>query len=260
MPEVFGIEFTPLDKDALVHTFATEAVPRGAGVRLVVTTNVDHVVNLTRNERFRAAYRAAWVATADGAPVALYARLRGAALAGRIPGPDLFAALMPQLAADRHRPFFLVSQVDTGLRLQKWLMDHGFLPEAVGIYCPPFGFERDPEMSAALSERIRQHGTTHLLMGIGAPKSEVWVHERCAELGDCYALGIGAGVDFFVAKARRAPLWMQRLGLEWLWRFGREPRRLFRRYCVDSWLFPIAIANDLAATWKQSSRSKRQPA
>jgi N-acetylglucosaminyldiphosphoundecaprenol N-acetyl-beta-D-mannosaminyltransferase len=245
MTEVFGISFSSLDKDALVGQLAGRPLPAGSGVRLVVTANVDHVVNLVRNQRFRAAYRTAWAATADGAPVALYARLRGTRFPGRVPGPDLFAALMHALTADQHRPFFMVSNLETGARLRRWLTKRGFRDDAVGVDCPPFGFERDADLSAALARRIREHGTTHLVLGIGAPKSEVWVHEWSAELGDCYALGIGAGVDFFVGKDRRAPLWMQQLGLEWCWRFGREPRRLFRRYFVDSWLFLVAIRDDL---------------
>lgn len=259
MTEVFGISFSSLDKGALVSQLAGPSLPAGAGVRLVVTTNVDHVVNLVRSQRFRTAYRMAWAATADGAPVALYARLRGVRIPGRIPGPDLFAALMHALSLERHRPFFIVSNLETGARLRRWLGQRGFQEESVGVDCPPFGFERDPTFSAALARRIREHGTTHLVLGVGAPKSEVWVHEWSAELGDCYALGIGAGIDFFVEKDRRAPLWMQHLGLEWSWRFGREPRRLFRRYFVDSWLFPVAIKNDLVKSWKARAMGKRVP-
>jgi N-acetylglucosaminyldiphosphoundecaprenol N-acetyl-beta-D-mannosaminyltransferase len=241
---VFGIRFSGLDKSALTQLF-TAPVPEGAGARLVATANIDHVRHLRHNERFRAAYANAYAATVDGAPVALYARLRGVTIPGRVPGPDLFVSLMHALRAGQHRPFFLVSNVDTGERLKTWLRDRGFAAEMIAYECPPFGFENDTEGSAHLAQLIREHGTTHLVMGVGAPKSEIWIHDWRRRLGDCYAFGIGAGVDFFVGKAQRAPLSLQRLGLEWLWRLYREPRRLGSRYLMDAVQFPAAIVDDV---------------
>jgi N-acetylglucosaminyldiphosphoundecaprenol N-acetyl-beta-D-mannosaminyltransferase len=252
-PAVFGIRLSGLDKPALTQLL-TAPLPKDAGVRLVATANIDHVRHLRHNERFRDAYAHAYAATADGAPVALYARLRGVKFPGRVPGPDLFVSLMHALRSDQHRPFFLVSQTETGERLKKWLQDKGFAADAVTYECPPFGFENDHECSARLAERIRGHKTTHLVMGVGAPKSEVWVHEWRRELGDCYAFGIGAGVDFFVGSAARAPLWLQRLGLEWLWRLSREPRRLGSRYFMDALHFPAAVVDDLSGRWRSRDR------
>jgi N-acetylglucosaminyldiphosphoundecaprenol N-acetyl-beta-D-mannosaminyltransferase len=254
-PSVFGIPFSSLDKTALTRLF-TAPLPLGAGVRLVATANIDHIRHLRSNARFREAYANAYAATADGAPVAAYARLRGVAIPGRVPGPDLFASLMHAFTPGQHRPFFLVSNVDTGKRLAAWLQDQGFAADMVGFECPPFGFEKDPEASARLAELIRDHGTTHLIAGVGAPKSEVWIHEWRHQLGDCYAFGIGAGVDFFVGTARRAPVSMQRLSLEWLWRLSHEPRRLGRRYFIDSVQFPAAIVDDLSGNWQRSDRRR----
>lgn len=252
-PSVFGIQLSALDKSALTRLF-TAPLPPGAGVRLVATANIDHIRHLRSNTRFREAYANAYAATADGAPVAAYARLRGVAIPGRVPGPDLFASLMQAFVPGEHRPFFLVSNLDTGERLAAWLQGRGFTADMVAYDCPPFGFETDPEASARLAELVHQHGTTHLVAGVGAPKSEVWIHEWRDHLGDCYAFGIGAGVDFFVGKARRAPVPMQRLSLEWLWRLSHEPRRLGRRYFIDSVQFPAAIVDDLSGNWKRNDR------
>lgn len=256
MSDVFGIEFSTMDKNALVSAMADRPVPVGSGMRMVVTTNIDHVVNLLRDARFRAAYRSAWAATADGMPVALYARLRGASLPGRVAGPDLFASLMARLAPDRHRPFFLVSREDTGRRLQQWLVSKGFQPGSAVFVCPPFGFEHDDAVSRDLARKIRDHDTTHLFMGVGSPKSEVWMDDWHSELGDCYGFGIGAGVDYFVGTEVRAPIWMQKNGLEWFWRLASEPRRLWRRYATDALLFPIAILRDLTGSWSGPEPSK----
>jgi N-acetylglucosaminyldiphosphoundecaprenol N-acetyl-beta-D-mannosaminyltransferase len=249
MAEVFGIDFSPRDKEQLVELLTLEPVPGGSGIAMVVTANIDHVVNLLRNAAFRNAYGSARLATADGFPVAVYARLRGADLPGRVAGPDLFAALMPALVAGRHRPYFVVSREGTGAKLQHYLVGRGFAPEDVGFASPPFGFEKDPDYSEALAWQIRAHGTTHLVMGVGSPKSELWLYEWRQQLGDCYALGIGAGIDFFVGTEVRAPNWMQTLCLEWFWRMAREPKRLTRRYVVDAVLFPVAVWRDATGRW-----------
>lgn len=245
MGAIFGINFSPLGLEDLVARLVSEPVPTNEGARLVVTANLDHVVHLARNGEFKEAYSRAWAATADGAPVFLYARLRGADLPARVPGPDLFAALMPRLSEKDHRPFFVVSNLATGGQLRNWLISRGFDSSAIGVSSPAFGFEHDEVSSNALAAQIKNHRTTHLILGVGAPKSEIWVDRHRYDVGDCYAMGIGAGVDFFAGVERRAPLWMQRVGLEWFWRFVREPRRLFRRYFVDSWGFFVAVKKDL---------------
>jgi N-acetylglucosaminyldiphosphoundecaprenol N-acetyl-beta-D-mannosaminyltransferase len=147
-----------------------------------------------------------------------------------------------------HRPFFLVSRPRTGMLLRQFLISRGLPAGALAIECPPFGFENDRQYSTSLAGRIRAHGTTHLILGVGAPKSEVWIDTHREDLGPCYAFGVGAGLDFFVRVERRAPGWMQRLGMEWFWRFAREPRRLFRRYFIDSWIFVSAVKRDLTGT------------
>lgn len=250
MSGVFGINFSALDQPALVRRLTDEPPPAGSGMAMVVTANMDHVVNLLRNERFRRAYGTARLATADGAPVALYARLRGAGLPGRVAGPDLFAALMPALSPGRHRPFFVVSREATGEKLAEWLVQRGFSRGAIGTVCPPFGFEKDADRSAELAWAIKAHGTTHLFMGVGSPKSEVWLDDWSHALGDCYGLGIGAGLDYFVGTEERAPSWMREHGLEWFWRWAKEPRRLTRRYATDAALFPLAILRDLTGRWQ----------
>lgn len=244
---VFGIDFSALNLEQSADRLTTEPIPQNEGARIVITTNLDHVVHLTRNAEFREVCSKAWLATADGWPVYLYAKLRGSHLPSRVPGPDLFKTMMHRLVPGKHRPFFLVSKMETGTRLQEWLMSHGFEASAVEIACPPFGFEKDEAYSAELVRKIKGHAATHLVMGVGAPKSELWINKYRYDLGDCYAMGIGAGVDFFVGIEKRAPQWMRRGGLEWLWRFLREPRRLFKRYFISPWRVLIAAYYDLTS-------------
>ena len=219
--------------------------PSTHGVRLVATMNLDHVVNLRRNGAFRLAYAGAWAVTIDGAPVFAYARVRGVDAPGRITGVDLFAELARSWPLDR-RPFFVTSTAEAGEKLIESFVARGFPNEAVGFESPAFGFEKDQAQSAALCSAIRSHGATDLVFGVGSPKSEIWIDTHRDQLGDLYAYGFGAGLDFLVGNAARAPIIMRRLGLEWLFRLALEPTRLWRRYLVDSWAALPSVAADLA--------------
>lgn len=242
---VLGIALSPMTHDSLIWRMLFEPVPEGEGVRLIVTANLDHISNLLRNSRFRAAYGGAWVATADGMPVYLFARLRGAAPQELVTGADLSAALINKLQPGASRPFFVTGCAEAGERLCNALQRRGFAADAIAWISPPFGFETDPAASDALAAAIKAHGATHLLFGLGAPKSEVWIHEHRHLLGDLYALAIGASLDFHVGLRRRAPVVFRRFGLEWAWRVASEPKRLFHRYFVESWYAIYAMVAEI---------------
>lgn len=256
--DVFGIAFSRLTGKQIARRLLSDPVPAGEGTRLLVTANVDHISNLVRNDRFRAAYDSSWLATADGMPVYLYARWRHCALPERVTGADLSTVLLDNLPPSS-RPFFVVGAPRTADRLRQILASRGVRDDAIGFACPDFGFERNPAASAALAASIRNHRTTHLFFGLGAPKSEIWIHEHRLCLGDLYALPIGASLDFYVGSRRRAPVWMRRYGLEWAWRVMSEPARLLQRYCVESWCFLFAVMMDLSgrATTGAAARKRR---
>jgi N-acetylglucosaminyldiphosphoundecaprenol N-acetyl-beta-D-mannosaminyltransferase len=243
-PRPFGIDFTPLTADEIIDGLLHRPVPKSEGTRLIVTCNVDHIVQLRRDRAFRAAYRSAWITTADGTPVYLYARRQRPDLRGRIAGSDLIGSLLQRFDVHRHRPFFVCVNAGVADRLEASLAARGLGAGTVGFAAPPFGFEGDPGYSIELARRIREHGTTHLAIGLGAPKSEVWAHRWRLSLGDCYVLPVGAGLEYAVGAKRRAPHVLRRAGLEWAWRVVLEPRRLARRYAIDSWGFVAAIRED----------------
>lgn len=241
---LFGARITPLARRELAEAIASAPVPAGAGVRLLVTMNLDHVVRLQSSPSFRAAYDSAWAVTLDGAPVAAYARLKGLK-APRVTGSDLLSELIERFDPTLRRLFFVVSRPETGESLTRLLEQRGFPSGAVAWASPPFGFETAAGQSADLARAIADHHPTDLVFGLGAPKSEVWIDQHRGELGDLYAYGFGSGCDFLVGQAKRAPAAMQRLGLEWAWRVGSDPKRLWRRYFIDSWAFLPAVARDL---------------
>lgn len=241
---IFGIAFSSWTAGRVVDAIVSEPVPPGAGLRLLVTANLDHIVQLTRNPAFGAAYRRAWLAVIDGTPVWLYARLRGLDVPGRITGADLFPAILARLEPGVHRVALVCSSDASADILRDKLTRLGFADPLVVV--APAGFEQDVEYGRRLLEALRQHRTTHLFFGIGAPKSEIWMDQHRAELPDCYGFAFGAGLDFLAGTKRRAPPILRRVGMEFLWRVAAEPRRLAKRYFVSSWAFLGAVRQDLA--------------
>jgi N-acetylglucosaminyldiphosphoundecaprenol N-acetyl-beta-D-mannosaminyltransferase len=103
------------------------------------------------------------------------------------------------------------------------------------------GFERDDAENAKILNLIEAAAPDVLVVGLGAPKQELWVHSHRQQIAAPVALCVGATIDFLAGEKRRAPRWMQRTGLEWLHRCASEPRRLAKRYARDAVIFPKLV-------------------
>lgn len=196
----------------------------------VFTLNLDHLVKLRSDDKFRRAYRKARYITADGAPVVRLAATDGVAIE-RTTGADMILPLA-QEAARRGLPVYLFgSNADVlgraGQRLS--LCANGDLSIA-GTMAPAMGFDPEgPEGDAAI-DHIAASGARICFLALGAPKQEL-LAARAVERGvPVVFLGIGAALDFLAGAQVRAPRTVQRAGLEWVWRLASNPRRLARRY------------------------------
>jgi N-acetylglucosaminyldiphosphoundecaprenol N-acetyl-beta-D-mannosaminyltransferase len=239
--EMFGMRFSTGDATAVV---AAVAAGRSDGPRMIVTANVDHIVQLSENAAFRGAYARAAARTLDGMPLVWLAKRACRRPVHRVTGHDLLACVLADPPAFARRIFFVASRPDAVEALADRLAAEGLPADAVASVVPPFGFEADPGYSLALAERIRAHGTTLLVMAVGAPKSEIWVDRHRGPLGDVVVFCVGDALNVAAGCMPRAPWLMQRLGLEWIFRFLQAPRRLFRRYFLKSWRFVGLAARD----------------
>jgi N-acetylglucosaminyldiphosphoundecaprenol N-acetyl-beta-D-mannosaminyltransferase len=214
------------------------------GVCLVITPNIDHVARLRHDGDFAAAYAQADIVTCDGWPVALYARLRGLP-ALRVTGYDIAAELLRNspLAAWQ-RLFFVADSEPTADGLRHWAARRG-VADHIGICVPPHGFLDNPAFCRSLLAQINAHRTTLLLMGVGAPRSEIFVARHRSMMVPCWAFCVGQALMVEAGTIRRAPPALQHVGLEWGWRLVHEPRRLVRRYIGASRGFLLAIYEDL---------------
>jgi N-acetylglucosaminyldiphosphoundecaprenol N-acetyl-beta-D-mannosaminyltransferase len=211
------------------------------GVALVVTPNIDHIATIRRSIPLARAYRNAAHIVCDGWPVQAYARWCGLRV-GRVTGCELTAELMQMVPrSGTQRLFFVVDSPATERAVGDWAARHAV---ACAVKVPPFGFDRDAGYCARLAEAIREHGTTVLIMAVGAPRSEVFVDTYRAILPPCWAFCVGQAVKIELGLVRRAsPIWRS-VGMEWLWRMIQEPSRLGKRYMSASIGFSFAVVED----------------
>jgi N-acetylglucosaminyldiphosphoundecaprenol N-acetyl-beta-D-mannosaminyltransferase len=245
---LFGVQIDPVTMGEAVDRLWSWIHSRADGCRFVVTPNADHVVMLSHDSRLKAAYGDAGLVLVDGIPVLAAAKLLRRGVPGRVPGSDLVPALF-ESTRERGtlRAFLLGAAPGVAERAAKQITTAWPQVEIAGVYSPPLGFERSDDENAAILERIRAAHVDVVIVGLGAPKQELWVHAHRSKIAAPVALCVGATIDFLAGEKRRAPRWMQRVGLEWLHRMASEPRRLVRRYARDAWVFPKLLWRELRA-------------
>lgn len=249
--ELFGVEIDPLRMDqAVAQVLAWASQPSGR-CRFVVTPNVDHVVMLQHHAGLKAAYRDAGMVLVDGTPVLWAAKLLGQPVPERVAGSDLVPALFAAVPENRRlRVFLLGAREGVGDRAAANIRRLWPAVDVVGIYSPPLGFEKVESQNEAILSRVAEVKPDVLIVGLGAPKQEIWVHQQRDRLAASVALCVGATIDFLAGERDRAPTWMRAAGLEWVYRVAKEPRRLAARYAWDAWVFPRLLVREC---WRQKS-------
>lgn len=199
----------------------------------VVTPNVDHIVRLEKDEELQKVYKNASLILTDGKPLIWISKWYKTPIKEKISGSDLFPRVC-QLAANKNYTMYLLGAAegvaDTAARN---LMKKYPGLNIVGTYSPPFGFEKNEQEMNKIKTQIQEVHPDILIVGLGCPKQEKFMYYHCKELGVPISFGLGASIDFEAGNIKRAPKWMSNHGLEWLYRFSKEPKRLFKRYFVD---------------------------
>ena len=199
----------------------------------VVTPNVDHIVRLEKDEELQKVYKNASLILTDGKPLIWISKWYKTPIKEKISGSDLFPRVC-QLAANKNYTMYLLGAAegvaDTAARN---LMKKYPGLNIVGTYSPPFGFEKNKQEMNNIKTQIQEVHPDILIVGLGCPKQEKFMYYHCKELGVPISFGFGASIDFEAGNIKRAPKWMSNHGLEWLYRFSKEPKRLFKRYFVD---------------------------
>jgi N-acetylglucosaminyldiphosphoundecaprenol N-acetyl-beta-D-mannosaminyltransferase len=236
---LFGV---PVDNLTLAETVdrIEEMIRRGPTHQHVVV-NVDKIVKLQRDPALRDAILGCDLINADGQPVVWASRLLGRPLKERVTGVDLFDALIDRCGAKGFRPYLL------GARQEVVDKVAGLLKPRVELAGWRNGYWSKEE-EAGVVDGIRQTKPDVLFVAMSSPKKEFFLNRWKTELQVPFVMGVGGTFDVVAGMVGRAPVWMQRGGLEWLYRLGQEPRRMWRRYLVEDMAFFGLLAREWWAT------------
>jgi exopolysaccharide biosynthesis WecB/TagA/CpsF family protein len=207
----------------------------------IVTANVDFLRRAANSTEFRQIVNGADLVSMDGMPLVWLAGRLGIRC-NRITGSDVILALCHLGIEHKYRIFLLGGAAGVAYDAGRWLI--GSYPGLLisGTFSPPHAdYPFPPEMEIEITERIRAANPDILVVAFGSPKQELWIHEHLETLDVPISVGVGACLDFFAGRVGRAPERLQGLGVEWLYRLWREPRRLWRRYLLDDLPFFIRL-------------------
>lgn len=221
---------------------AIEALVRAGRGGMVFTPNVDHVVLAEKDARFRAAYRAVDLSLVDGTLLLWATRLLGQPVPEKVSGSDLVQPLMQRAAQCGFRVYLLGGDPGVAQAASQRLMRQ--FPGLCIVGWDDSRIDLD-HLDSRIVARIVAAAPDLLLVALGAPKQECFIFEQRARLGAAVCIGVGGSLDFVAGTRRRAPRWISRIGLEWLYRLLQEPRRLARRYLLRDPLFAWILARQL---------------
>ncbi|MBS5950622.1 MAG: WecB/TagA/CpsF family glycosyltransferase [Clostridium sp.] len=199
----------------------------------VVTPNVDHIVKLEYDIEFKEVYENADLILTDGMPLVWISKILNTPIKEKVSGSDLFPKLCDISAKKGYSIFLLGAAEGVAIKAAENLEVKYSGLKIAGIYSPSYGFEKDNDEVEKIISIIKEAKPDILAVGLGAPKQEKFIYKYKDALGVPVSLAIGASIDFEAGNVERAPLWMQKSGLEWFYRFIKEPKRMFKRYFVD---------------------------
>ena len=239
--ELFGIRFDAVTRrqaaERMMHR-AEEGRRDGRPARMVVTVNVQFLVNARHHHpRLLPIINNADLVVADGYPLVALSRIFSPpGLPERVAGSDLIYDIAAGAAARGLRLYFLGGEEESVTRAIELLRRLNPSLEIAGRSAPVIAVSPDAAGEAEETEicrRITAARTDILLIGLGNPKQEFFARRNAEKLPGIVAIGLGGTFNFLSGRVRRAPRWIQRLGLEWIYRIIQEPRRLFWRYLSD---------------------------
>jgi N-acetylglucosaminyldiphosphoundecaprenol N-acetyl-beta-D-mannosaminyltransferase len=239
---VLGVGVSAINLDSALARIAGALEARTKGY--VCVTGVHGVSEAQRDPAFRAILNGAFLNTPDGMPTVWVGRMQGFREMDRVYGPDLMLAVCRYTAERGHTHFLYGGAEGVADELRRRLEARFPGLRIVGTYTPPFR----PLNAAEAEDLIRRVAALKpdiIWVGLSTPKQEKFMAEYWRKLDTTLLFGVGAAFDFHAGRVRQAPRWMQRSGLEWFYRLGCEPRRLWRRYLKNNPLFILRILGQM---------------
>lgn len=223
------VDVHDITSDAAVALIARWAEEGSGGY--VCTPNVDHVVKASRDEAFRSALAAARLRLPDGMGIVYGSRIAGRSLRGTVTG-RLLPQIIGQRLGERGLAVALVGGRPGSVGVAARRLEAQGARVAAALE-PRMGLRVGSAEDTTLVAQLVASDARVIFVGFGAPKQELWMARHAAELPEAVLIGVGQAIDVLAGRAREAPRWATRIGLEWMFRLASEPRRLWRRYLWD---------------------------
>lgn len=225
--EVLGVNVSVINMRDAIAT--VEAWIANRSNNYVCITGAHGIIESQTDEELRKIHNRAGLVTPDGMPLVWISRLLGHRRTSRVYGPDLMRALTAVSATKGYRQFYYGGNDGVAALLATTLARRHPGLVVCGTCAPPFR-RLTLEEDVAVVERINASKPDIVWVGLSTPKQEYWMASHIGRIDTPVMIGVGAAFDFLTGLKRQAPPWMQRNGLEWLFRLASEPRRLWRRY------------------------------
>lgn len=223
----------------------------------VITPNLDHLRRAKRDATFADYLRKADLVVADGMPLVWASRLQGTPLPERVPGSTLVRTLASAAAREGRSLYLLGGAPGAAEEAARVLQDDHPDLKLAGHYCPPYGFEKDEREMQKIRDQLIAAAPDIIYVALGSPKQEWLIAQLRPLLPGAWWLGVGISLSFIAEHVRRAPRWVQRIGLEWAHRLMQEPRRLAKRYLVEGIPFAVLLLGSAMNSRQRRERERR---
>ena len=235
---VLGVAMSAMDLRVAVEAVFEACAQHRKGY--VCVTGVHGVSEAQKDPSFKSVLNRAFLNSTDGMPLVWLGRREVGRWVDRVYGPDLMLEVMKATQDGRYSHFFYGGAPGVAEQLKTRLAERFPGVRIAGVHCPPFRPLNEGEQ-ADLAAQVSTARPDIIWVGLGTPRQERFMAEYLPRLDCTLMIGVGAAFDFHSGRVKQAPKWMQRSGLEWLHRLYSEPRRLWRRYCVNNPLFIARI-------------------
>ena len=231
--EVIGVPITRIRMTELLESIHQQIHSNGSCHQICITP-VNSLLAARDNTKVMQVFQSAKLVLCDGMPVKWATHLLGNPVPERITGLDLLPALLQAANKHSYRLFLLGAAPGVGDQLAKYIQTNFPKAHVVGVYVPPYRKVFSEEESVAMLQAIEDAKPHIVLVSLTAPKQDIWIAEHLNRIKANWAIGIGGAFEVTAGLIPRAPRWMQQNGLEWLFRFFQEPKRLFKRYFIEA--------------------------
>ena len=199
----------------------------------VITPNVDQIVRMETDSYFKEICDNAELLLTDGHPLLWIARWYGTPIKEKICGSDLVPKLCEVAAQKGYSVFFLGAAPGVAQKAADKLKERLPNLKVAGVYSPPMGFEKDQDELNRINKMLYDSHADMLFVGMGVPKQDIFIYENMRRYQIPMSFSIGGTIDFIAGEQKRAPKWVNRMGMEWFYRLCQSPKRMFKRYIVD---------------------------